>query len=66
MSADDARVMVGVRLAPGGVARVDQWAELAGCDRSEMIRRMLAYASEHMPAPRAARPVPKPAPKGKR
>jgi hypothetical protein len=63
---DDTRVMVGARLAPSGVAWIDQWAELAGCDRSEMIRRMLAYAAEHMPAPRPARPAPKPTPKGKR
>jgi metal-responsive CopG/Arc/MetJ family transcriptional regulator len=40
---------VGVRLTRAGTEHVDQRAEKAGVSRSEMIRRMLAYAAAKMP-----------------
>lgn len=40
---------VGVRLTTAGTEHIDQRAERAGVGRSEMIRRMLAYASAKMP-----------------
>lgn len=40
---------VGVRLTQAGTQHIDQRAERAGVGRSEMIRRMLAYAAAKMP-----------------
>lgn len=45
------RPLVALRISTQGIEHIDQRAaeETAG-SRSEMIRRMLAYASAHMPA----------------
>jgi len=43
------RVTVAVRLAEDGLKKVDELAEREDRTRSEMIRRMLAYAAQHMP-----------------
>ena len=43
------RAQVVVRLADAGIAAIDTRAVVAGVNRSEMFRRMLAYAEEHMP-----------------
>lgn len=43
------RVLVALRLAVNGLARIDARAERRRVDRSEMMRRMLAYADQHMP-----------------
>jgi hypothetical protein len=40
---------VGVRLTKVGADHIDQRAARAGVGRSEMVRRMLAYASVKMP-----------------
>lgn len=44
------RPLVALRLSEQGIARIDQRAAEAGVTRSEMMRRMLAYAAAHMPA----------------
>jgi metal-responsive CopG/Arc/MetJ family transcriptional regulator len=44
-----ARQSVTVKLAKTGVDRIDQLAAEASVDRSEMIRRLLAYAAARMP-----------------
>ena len=44
------RPLVAIRLSEQGIAHIDQRAaEEAEGIRSEMIRRMLAYAAQHMP-----------------
>jgi hypothetical protein len=44
------RPLVAIRLSESDIAHIDQRAEEeAEGVRSEMIRRMLAYASKHMP-----------------
>ncbi len=43
------RVLIAVRLKPAALDRVDERARRAGVKRSEMIRRMLAYAASRMP-----------------
>ncbi len=43
------RPPVVVRLSPAGIAKVDELAAEAGVNRSEMIRRLLRYATTHMP-----------------
>jgi Ribbon-helix-helix protein, copG family len=40
---------VGIRMTRAGTEHIDQRAERAGVTRSEMIRRMLAYAAAKMP-----------------
>jgi predicted transcriptional regulator len=45
----DPRVAVAVRLSPDGLKKVDELAEREDRTRSEMIRRMLAYAAQNMP-----------------
>lgn len=41
--------MLSVRLAKPGVDAIKDRAEDEGVDRSEMLRRMLAYATRNMP-----------------
>jgi hypothetical protein len=48
-SVPTARQSVTVKLAKSGVERIDQLATEAGVDRTEMIRRMLAFAAWRMP-----------------
>lgn len=43
------RQSVTVKLAKAGVDHIDQLATEAGVDRSEMIRRLLAFAVSRMP-----------------
>ncbi len=43
------RPLVAIRLSDEGIAHIDQRAEKQGVNRSEMVRRMLAYAAQHMP-----------------
>jgi len=44
------RPLVAIRLSEQGIAHIDQRAkDEADGVRSEMIRRMLAYAAQHMP-----------------
>lgn len=43
------RPAIAVRLSAAGLAHVDQLAKTSGVTRSEMIRRMLAYAATRMP-----------------
>lgn len=43
------RITVAVRLSPAGLALVDKRAAEDDRTRSDMVRRMLAYASTHMP-----------------
>lgn len=43
------RTQIAVRLSPGGLAHIDLRATEAEVTRVEMIRRMLAYATQHMP-----------------
>ena len=43
------RPQVAIRLSEAGVEHIDQRAAEQGVNRSEMIRRMLAYASAKMP-----------------
>jgi len=43
------RPLVAIRLSDEGIAHVDKLAEEQGVNRSEMIRRMLAFASAKMP-----------------
>jgi len=37
------------RLTPEAIHRIDLLAEAENVQRSEMLRRMLAYAARHMP-----------------
>jgi predicted DNA binding CopG/RHH family protein len=46
------RPLVAIRLSEQDIAAIDQRATEAGVTRSEMMRRMLAYAAAHMPAKR--------------
>ena len=43
------RRLLTVRIAENGVARIDEIAKAEAVDRSEMVRRMLAYATRNMP-----------------
>lgn len=43
------KTVVGVRIADTGIAHIDKLAEAEKVERSEMVRRMLAYAARHMP-----------------
>lgn len=43
------RPMVSIRLSPDGLAYIDDRAKTETVNRSELIRRMLAYASTRMP-----------------
>lgn len=43
------RPLVALRLAASGLQAIDQCAAEAGVTRSEMMRRMLAYATWKMP-----------------
>lgn len=43
------RPLVALRMSDEGVAHVDKLAAAAAVTRSEMIRRMLAYAAAKMP-----------------
>jgi len=43
------RPLVAIRLSDEGIAHVDKLAEEQGVNRSEMIRRMVAFASAKMP-----------------
>lgn len=44
------RPLVALRLSAQGIAQIDERAAVeADGSRSEMIRRMLAYAAAHMP-----------------
>jgi metal-responsive CopG/Arc/MetJ family transcriptional regulator len=43
------RPLVAIKLSQDGIDWIDQAAEEAEVNRSEMIRRMLAYAQRHMP-----------------
>lgn len=43
------RPLVAIRLSEAGIEHIDKRAEEAQVSRSEMIRRMLAYASAYMP-----------------
>ena len=43
------RPLVAIRLSKQGIDHIDQRAAEQGVNRSEMIRRMLAYASAKMP-----------------
>lgn len=43
------RITVAVRLSPDGLKKIDEMAEREDRTRSEMIRRLLAYAAKHMP-----------------
>lgn len=45
----DRAVTVTVRLTKAGADAIDTRATAAGVKRSEMVRRMLAYAEQHMP-----------------
>ncbi len=45
------RPLVALRLAEDEIARVDEVAQQLEVNRSEAIRRMIAYAAEHMPRP---------------
>ncbi len=38
-----------IRLTTKGAAAIDARADAAGVKRSEMVRRMLAYAEQNMP-----------------
>lgn len=49
------RQPITVRLSQQGIRAIDERAQTAGVDRSEMIRQLLSYAAQHMPA--ARRPV---------
>jgi hypothetical protein len=44
------RPLVAIRLATDEIAWLDQRAEAEGLNRSEVVRRALAYARKHMPA----------------
>jgi hypothetical protein len=44
-----ARLYVGVRMAPDGLAVVDRLAKDRKLDRSKAIRLLIAYAIRHMP-----------------
>ncbi|HEX5347831.1 MAG TPA: CopG family transcriptional regulator [Pseudonocardiaceae bacterium] len=44
------RPLVAIRLSDEGRDHIDKLAAERGANRSEMIRVMLAYASQHMPA----------------
>lgn len=41
--------MLTVRVAKSGLGHIATRADEAGVDMSEMVRRMLAYAAQHMP-----------------
>lgn len=43
------RPVIALRLGAEGLALVDERAEREGVNRSEMIRRMVDYAAQHMP-----------------
>ena len=43
------RVTIAVRISPSGLRAVDQRTEEEDRSRSEMVRRMLAYAAQKMP-----------------
>lgn len=43
------RPIVNVRISQAGIDRVDGLAKEADVNRSEMIRRLLAYGVRHMP-----------------
>lgn len=43
------RPITAVRLSTDGLKFIDRRAEQEGVNRSEMIRRMLAYAAQNMP-----------------
>lgn len=45
----DRKGVTSVRLTPAGRARITDRARRADVDVSHMIRRMLAYADQHMP-----------------
>lgn len=41
--------MLSVRVAEAGIEAIKKRAETEGVDRSELLRRMLAYAARNMP-----------------
>ena len=43
------RPLVAIRLSEQGIEHIDERAAEVEVNRSEMIRRMLAYAQRHMP-----------------
>ncbi len=43
------RTLIALRVSPLALENVDMWAETVGVNRSEMLRRMLAYAERTMP-----------------
>jgi len=47
--ANPAKEVTTVRIAPAGRQRIAARAQRADVDFSHMIRRMLAYADQHMP-----------------
>lgn len=47
--ATEAKEVTSIRLAPAGRRRIAERAHRADVDFSRMLRRMLAYADQHMP-----------------
>lgn len=43
------RVMLTARISEAGAGRIKEMAEADSVERSEMVRRMLAYAVRNMP-----------------
>jgi hypothetical protein len=43
------RVPLNVRIAEAGLEAIDKRAEAESVERSELVRRMLAYAAQNMP-----------------
>jgi hypothetical protein len=41
--------VVSIRLSDAGIAHLDELAKVDGVKRSELVRRMLAYATARMP-----------------
>jgi metal-responsive CopG/Arc/MetJ family transcriptional regulator len=41
--------LIAIRLSDDGIAHIDKLAEERGVNRSEMIRIMLAFATQKMP-----------------
>lgn len=58
------RKPITVKISTKGIESIDaraaEYPADERVDRSEMVRRMLTYAEQHMPHPRQARPAPKP------
>lgn len=43
------RVMLTARISKAGIERIKEMAEADSVERSEMVRRMLAFAARNMP-----------------